>query len=85
MSIAGTNGVTRNNPIRTQWKYILKYLIPLMAKRIGIEFIWNSSLNNTDIGSSDYFISIGISHFMFDILEDYTIKQIDDVATLNEY
>ena len=39
----------------------------------------------TDIGSSDYFISIGISHFMFDILEDYTIKQIDDVATLNEY
>ena len=61
-----------------------------MAKRIGIEFIWNSSLNNffppnTDIGSSDYFISIGISHFMFDILEDYTIKQIDDVATLNEY
>ena len=40
---------------------------------------------NTDIGSSDYFISIGISHFKFDILEDYTIKQIDDVATLNEY
>ena len=40
---------------------------------------------NTDIGSSDYFISIGISHFMFDILEGYTIKQIDDVATLNEY
>ena len=84
MSIAGTNGVTRNNPICTQWKYILKYLIPLMAKRIGIEFIWNFP-PNTDIGSSDYFISIGISHFMFDILEDYTIKQIDDVATLNEY
>ena len=42
-------------------------------------------MGNTDIGPSDYFILIGISHFMFDIIEGYKIKQIDDVATLNKY
>ena len=42
-------------------------------------------MGNTDIGPSDYFILIGISHFMSDIIEDSKTKQIDDVATLNKY